>query len=303
MTVIRLWLPIHYRAVWINIARTIEILGNKCISFAYYHQVRIGAANVGVGGFAEIAMFALRAPQGDDVITCKLSFRYSLPQKSPSIRSKRKNRRSAPVKVSQVLPELPENLEEASSPRIFPGHLQRIWKNPRIMITVKRYEMTWSDGSDSITDALHNSGTFVSQNNRKVFASATPAQEIQIRVAQPGRMDFDPHLTAFGSGHLDRFHPHRIVNGPSHCRSATYHLRHSFKIDLVFHRLIQDSLEILRHNLRSFQTPIGQDFVIIIRLFLLWIGNMKQHGILWMKNENGSYWESFDVVQDSCWIL
>ena len=37
--------------------------------FARYHRIGMGAADIGVGGFAGIALFTLRTPKRDHVIT------------------------------------------------------------------------------------------------------------------------------------------------------------------------------------------------------------------------------------------
>ena len=55
-------MPLNSNPIWIEeLTVLIKILRNGGL-FAYYHEIGIGAANVGVGGFAGIALAALRTP-------------------------------------------------------------------------------------------------------------------------------------------------------------------------------------------------------------------------------------------------
>ena len=102
--------------------------------------------------------------------------------------------------------------------------LVQVWLNKS---EVGRYwpEVTRSDGSDFRADTFHDPGALVTENDWKIGASGASAQEVQVRVTDTGRNYLNPHLFALGRSHLNRFHPHRIVNGPGNSRSTADHLR------------------------------------------------------------------------------
>ena len=81
-----------------------------------------------------------------------------------------------------------------------------------------------SDVGNARADALHNSGAFMSQDTGKGVRSSTTLLEVNVRMANSGRRDFNPHLSGFRHVNLDRLQFQRLVDSPRYRRSALNYL-------------------------------------------------------------------------------